>query len=78
MKGTNNFKTLFDSSVFNHNPFPTSIETLNSSQSDRFSPSAAYLVCPLVEVLMNSKMAERGIRGETTGDTGDTSWLIQG
>lgn len=77
MKGTNNFKTLFDSSVFKHNPFPTSIETLNSSQSDRFSPSAD-LVCPLVEVLMNSKMAKRGSRGETSGDTGDTSWLIQG
>lgn len=71
MKGTNNFKTLFDSSVFNRNPFPTSIETLNS-QSDRFSPSAAYLVCPLVEVLMNNKMAETGSRGETTGETQET------
>lgn len=69
MKGTSNFKTLFDSSVFNHNPVPTSMEKLNSSQSDRFSPSAAYLVCPLVEVLMNSKMAERGSRGETIGET---------
>lgn len=61
IKCTNNLKFSIDSLDFNHNSFPIQVK---GSQSDRFSPSLADAVCPLVEMLMNNKMAKREAAGE--------------
>lgn len=66
MKCTNNLKFSIDSLDFNHNPFPIQVKSI---RSDRFSPSLVYSVCPLVEVLMNNKMAKREEAGEQQEET---------
>lgn len=46
MKCTNNLKTLFDSSDFNHNLSQTSTEKLNSSQSGKIFTFSGLVSLP--------------------------------